>query len=177
MAEAPDLELLIYRQIRTLLEGDEPGWASEIDVGNRIWYDVEQPNDPAKPTTADGDHPMSKLRARTGSTSLFTTDETFGTYAPEGPCDAVEKGTFVYRLTMTSQLLGQQEQSRLRKLAENVIRRSGPRLGLPYVTRVVLRWDTEEIDADREEGTKRERTEMDISIEYEASVKFISTGE
>jgi hypothetical protein len=176
MAEAPDIELLIYRRIRTLLEEDD-GWSEEFDEGNRIWYDVEQPNDPAKPTTGDGDHPQSKLRARTGSTGLFTTDETFQTHSPEGPVHAVEKFTFVFRLTMTSQLLGQEEQSRQRKLAENVIRKAGPKLGLAEVNRVTIRWDTEIIDEDPEAGTKRERTEMDISIEGEADVQFLITGE
>lgn len=175
MADAIDIELLVYVQLRTLLEAN-PEWAAEVDVGNRIWYNVEQPSDPDKHITADGEHPSSRLRARSGSSGLYTTDESFATYSPEGPGPTFERGTLIYRLTLTSQLLGQTEQSRLRKVTENVLRKAGPKLGLSYVNRITLRWETEEIEDDPQLGTKRERTEMDIALEYEALVKVI-TGE
>lgn len=173
MAEAQDIELLLYTRLREILEGD-PQWSIAFDVGNRIWYNVQQPSAPEKPTSADGDYPSSKLRCRSGQSGFYSTDETFDTYGnPMRNPHAVEKGTYVFRLALTSQLLGQSEQSELRKLSENAIRKAGPRIGLPYVTRVTYRFDTEDIELPGEDPTHRERTEMDITIEYEADVVFL----
>lgn len=174
MANAIDIDTLIYSQIWLFLEGDDP-WSAVFAVENRIKYDIiTGTQTPGKQNTADGDYPQVELLPPlSGNDQMFTADETFGTYASDTalPPQWLERGNRVFRLIQKSQLLSQQEWSGNMALARNALRKGGPRLGLAFVTSLIIQWNTAVVDRqddNENDGMRRIKNTIDIRIGYEA---------
>jgi hypothetical protein len=170
MADVPDLEMQTYAAIRSILENDA-AWSGAVDPANRIWHNGEPtPTSPEKASVADGDFPQSELRVRAGSSQLYESEVTLGTYAPGNPCNYLERGTLIFRLILFSQLLGQTEQSNLRNLTINALRKAGPRLGLNFISAMKTIWETTQVverTPDDDTGMVRERIVININLSYE----------
>lgn len=140
----PDIETQLYSKIWDLLNADSDWSALVFDI-NQIRYDkVAGSESPMKPTPSDGDYPQASMDpCVSGISDLYTSSETFGTFAEEGTCPWLEKHRYTFVLKVTSQLLGAQEVDTLGALTRNAIRKGGPRLGgIEYVTGVRVAWNT-----------------------------------
>lgn len=163
-----NVEDTLYAKLREIWETDG-AWSEAIDEDNRTWFNNDDINrrNPNKLDTTDNDFPRSILRATSGSSGMWTDNQTFGTFSPEGPCSILEKQTVIFRLRLVSERLGFDEDSNLRQLSINALRKAGPALGLSWVTGVRVRWATTETDVDAADGTMRFQTDIAIMIECE----------
>lgn len=182
MPEALDIPIIIYGAIFDALE-DDAAWSALIPEGNRIRLDnpvdAQRSN---KPIIADADAASARMRLRSGATGLKTDNVTFGTYSEEGDPDTLEKMSFIFRLRLVSQLMSENESSTLVTETLRVIRGLGSRLGLPYVTGVKTRWETDEkpTGGGEEEGEDsfiRQVTEMDILVDVEVDPNTLQEQE
>lgn len=165
----PQLENQIYTK---LADSFVTAWGDSVKEGNFERYDrVVGTQNPRKRNRADGDHPRANLFIRSGKDNLYTTDETFMTHAPEGPCGWSETSDTVFRLRLVTQKLSFDEFSVLVTKTKNGVRLQGPRLGLSFVTSVRLEWSVSEPDVDNPEEPQRHSLTLDIFVSTETSGK------
>lgn len=175
MSVATDIDTEIYEAIWTALVDDVP-WAAAIETNNRIRYDfVTGTQNPNKPASSDVDYPQATLYPPvSGTDGLFTDDVNFGTYSSEGPSNWREVGTRIFRLTVISQLLSQQEWSNLNTLSRNALRNAGPRLGTSFLQDVSLRWTVSDTDVNSTDQTRRIKCVIDIFVRYDVPNSLVS---
>jgi hypothetical protein len=168
-----NVELEIYTQIFDLLEADTD-WAALVPQGNRIRYDdVTGDEDPERGQYTDADFDRAVLETAEFETNLYSDDETFGTL--DHVTDWQEEHRYVYKLTLTSRLLSQQERSLLATTSMKAIRKGGPRLGLSYVFDVRIK-GTNRTEQSADTGDQR-RVISEILVVVKAKLEGVSLTE
>lgn len=144
-----------------------------IDQNFIRYSDIEGTQDPEKLVEADGEFPKAVLEGPiSGNNTLQTNDPTFGTYETDDAGDPlpvnhthfIDTGTYVFRLTVTTQTQRLNEHTPLLMTTVSVIRRAGARLGLPWVTKVTLAYTSKEI-FNPDTASKQWETVMMITVE------------
>lgn len=175
MSTLTNIPLLIYSKIMNILTSDVT-WSNAFDEGNIIRMDtVEGSENPDKNNTNSGDFPQFSLKLKSGTNSMFTTDETFQTHSPEGPTDWLEDSSWRFRAQIISQKLSVDELCSLDEVTINTLRKAGPKIGLPFVVRWKMSFETRETDSGDSDGTLRMITDMDLSFDTQIEA-HISTG-
>jgi len=168
MADLLNPELVIYSKIFDLLE-DDTKWAEMVPEGNRVRFDEDEDgegsHDPDAEEKDDSDFDTAILEMTDGSTDLQASGETFGTHAAGGVCNWAEDQTYTYTLRLISRLLSQRQSSKVVNRTVYVLRKAGARLGLPWVTRVRIRWKNERQNTDETGGMSRVVSTITILVD------------
>lgn len=166
-----DVNLEIYTALQTVIESE---FADNVDItadARIYWSGISGTASPGKNLTTEGDYPQLTLRgASSGGGDLHTGDETFGTYSDtQTPEDWLETSTWNYEIEIVSQQLGEEQYSGLCAKAVNAIRKAGPKLGLPWVSRVKYTFtvsDPDSVTTDTDEdGVQRVVSKINIAVQ------------